>query len=141
MVGLPPSARHAALICCIAGLWTPLSAQTPYQQPPAPIAQMLDAPPVPAVDPSPDGHWLLLLERPALPSIGEVAAPVLRLAGDRINPRTSDDPRHTTLTGLRLQSVSGDAARRIDLPSGARIHHVWWSGDGRHVAATVEGED
>ncbi len=141
MVGLPASARHAALALGIVGLWSELPAQTPYQQPPAPIAQMLDAPPVPAVDPSPDGHVLLLLERPALPSIGEVAAPALRLAGDRINLRTSDDPRHATLTGLRLQSIAGDAARRVDLPSGARIHHVWWSGDGRHIAATIEGED
>jgi dipeptidyl aminopeptidase/acylaminoacyl peptidase len=123
------------------GATEPIVAQTPYQQPPAPIAQMLDAAPVPAVEPSPDGRWLLILDRPALPSIEEVAAPVLRLAGDRINPRTSDDPRRATLTGLRLQAVTGGAERRIDLPSGARIHHVWWSPDSRHVAATLEQGD
>ena len=140
MLAFPSSARCAAFTLGMLGVCGALSAQTPYQQPPAPIAQMLDAPPVPAVEPSPDGHWLLLLDRPALPPITEVAAPMLRLAGDRINPRTSDDPRHTTLTGLRLQSVSGGPLRQIELPSGARIHHVWWSGDGRHIAMTMEGE-
>jgi dipeptidyl aminopeptidase/acylaminoacyl peptidase len=130
--------RVVAIAVSTLGAAGALAAQATYQQPPAPIAQMLDAPPVPAVEPSPDGRWLLILERPALPPITEVAAPMLRLAGDRVNPQTTDDPRHNTLTGLRLQPVAGGTERRIVLPSGARIHHVWWSRDSRRIAMTVE---
>jgi hypothetical protein len=54
-----------------------------YQQPPAPIAQILDAEPTPAVTLGPTREWLLLLERRPLPPISEVGAPILRLAGDR----------------------------------------------------------
>ena len=130
--------RAAAFAVCVLSASRVAAAQATYQQPPAPIAQMLDAPPVPAVEPSPDGRWLLVLERPALPAIAEVAAPVLRLAGDRINPQTTDDPRHSTLTGLRVQPVAGGPDRRIDLPAGARIHHVWWSADARRIAMSVQ---
>jgi len=133
--------RTAALGLAFLSSAALLAAQTTYQQPPAPIAQMLDAPLVPAVEPSPDGRWLLVLERPALPPITEVAAPVLRLAGDRINPVTSDDPRRLTMTGLRLQAVAGGPERRIDLPAGTRIHHAWWSPDSRRIAMTVEQAD
>ncbi len=130
--------RSVVLVACVSGASRMAAAQTSYQQPPAPIAQMLDAPPVPIVEPSPDGRWLLVLERPALPAIVEVAAPVLRLAGDRINPQTTDDPRRTTLTGLRIQSVLGGPDRRIGLPAGAKIHYVSWSRDARHIAMSVE---
>jgi dipeptidyl aminopeptidase/acylaminoacyl peptidase len=113
-------------------------AQAVYQQPPEPIAKMLDASPIPAVLVSPDGHYLLELERPALPPIGEVAGPQLRLAGDRIDLRTTDDPRRSTLTGLKLQPVDGGAERALGFPAGARIHYVSWSPDSRRIAAVVQ---
>lgn len=143
MISLRLTTRRAtvaaiSLTCTAAGSAV---AQATYQQPPAPIAQMLDAAPVPAVQPSPDGRWLLVLERPALPPIAVVAAPMLRLAGDRINPRTTDDPRQPTLTGLRLESVGGGPGRQIQVPAGSRIHHILWSDDSRRVAMTIERGD
>ena len=60
-----------------------------YRVPPAPIAALIDAPELPDVALSPDRRWLLLLERPALPPIAELAEPELRLAGLRLNPRTN----------------------------------------------------
>jgi dipeptidyl aminopeptidase/acylaminoacyl peptidase len=115
-----------------------IRAQTTYQQPPEPIAKMLDAPPIPIVVPSLDGRFLLELDRPALPPIGEVAVPTLRIAGDRIDTRSTDDPRHATLTGLRIQPVDGTAEREVNLPAGARIHYVRWSPDGRRISMVVQ---
>jgi dipeptidyl aminopeptidase/acylaminoacyl peptidase len=131
-------AGGALLALAFSGAAPPASAQETYQQPPQPIAKMLDAPPIPAVLPSPNGKYLLELERPALPPISEVAAPTLRLAGDRIDTRSTDDPRQPTLTGLRVQGVDGSAERPIQLPAGAHIHYVRWSPDSRRIAMTVQ---
>jgi dipeptidyl aminopeptidase/acylaminoacyl peptidase len=124
----------------IVGLVPALAAQEPYKEPPAPIAQILDAPPIPAVSVSPTREWLLILERRALPSIAEIAGPELRLAGERISPRTNGRTRESTLSGLRLRSTAGTVERRIVTPPGARISDVMWSSDGVRVAFTITSD-
>src|SRR5687768_6602148 len=61
-------------------------AQAGYRQPPAVVAQILDAPATPSVMLSPDGTRMVLFERPGLPPISEIAAPEYRVAGIRLNP-------------------------------------------------------
>ncbi|MDA0742432.1 MAG: S9 family peptidase, partial [Proteobacteria bacterium] len=80
-----------------------------YQQPPQPIAQILDAKPNPGVSVSPDRKTLLLTDRSNLPSIAELSEPMLRLAGYRINPRNNGpaNSRVSWLTGLSFQSIDG----------------------------------
>jgi dipeptidyl aminopeptidase/acylaminoacyl peptidase len=116
----------------------PARAQEGYRQPPAPIAQILDAPLTPLVWLSPDGRTMLLLERPGLPSIEEVAAPIVRLAGQRVNPRTNARAREVVYTGLAFRSLRGDGAeRRVALPAGARVANAEWSPDGARVSFTL----
>ena len=79
--------------------------------PPQVLADMIDAPPTPWVAVSPGGDWLVLLERPGLPPIDEVAMPELRLAGLRINPRTNGPSRATYLEGLTCSSACATASR------------------------------
>lgn len=126
----------AAMSACV----TSAAAQDGYRQPPAPIAQILDAEPTPAVSVSPDHSWLLLMERRDLPPISEVAGPELRLAGERISPRTNDRTRERGFEGLRLRSVDGDVERPIDTPPGGRIGDVSWSADGARIAFTVTSD-
>lgn len=113
-----------------------------YRQPPAPIAQILDAPATPAVQLSPDRATLLLLERPGLPSIADVSAPEFRLAGLRFDPNTSGPSRENNFTAMSLQPVAGGAARRVSmtLPSGASIANVQWAPGGQRVAFTVTSQ-
>lgn len=119
-------------------LAAPLAAQDGgYRQPPAPIAQILDATPTPAVSLGPTREWLLLLERRPLPPISEVGAPMLRLAGDRIDPRTSNRTRDVNYKSLRVRSVSGSTERELASPTNARIGSPRWSPDGGRVAYTV----
>jgi len=66
---------------------------TGYQNPPDDIASLINAAPTPGASLSPSGNWMLLMEKPNLPSIEEVAQPELRLAGIRINPRTNGSSR------------------------------------------------
>ncbi len=113
-------------------------AQGQYRDPPPDIKRVLDAPLTPIVRVSPGGQWLLLIERPSLPSISEVAAPELRLAGVRINPRSNGLSRVAIANGLSLRSMDGRTERRIKVPSGARLGYPGWSPDGMHVSWVAE---
>ncbi len=119
-----------------------VAAQAPeaYQVPAAGLAALVDAPVTPAVSLSPDQSVMLLMERPALPSIAEVSAPELRLAGIRINPRTNGPSRARPYTDLELRTLDGESRRILGLPAGASIRNVSWAPDGRHVAFTHDAD-
>jgi len=133
---------HRVLVLVVAiaacAFQAPLTAAEPtYQMPPKAIADLIDAPLPPATMVSPDKDTLLMLDRPALPSIEEVSQPELRLAGSRINPRTNGPSRRSYYTGMTLRKVSGGAERPVaGLPKGARVRDVTWSPDGNKVAFT-----
>ena len=123
----------------------PALAQAPdaaltYQQPPAPIADILDAAPTPTPSLSPDKSMMALFNRSNLPLISELAEPQLRLAGYRINPRNNGpaNSRVAWLTGLSVQSIDGGAVRRVELPAGTRFTNPAWSPDGRSIAMLVD---
>ena len=111
-----------------------------YRQPPAPIAAMLDAEPLPLVQLSPTRTRMLLVRRYAMPSIGEVGAPFLRLAGARIDPRNNGTWYDPSYTGLAIRDVSGGAERSVRAPAGARIGMASWSPDGANLVFTVRGD-
>jgi len=111
-----------------------------YQQPPAPIADILDTKPTPTPSLSPDRTTLALFDRANLPPIAELAEPMLRLGGYRINPRNNGqaNSRVTWLTGLSFQPVAGGPARTVTLPANARFVSPGWSPDGRSVALLMD---
>jgi len=109
-----------------------------YRMPSAALQAIVDAPLTPLVSLSPDKQRLLLLERPALPPVAELAEPELRLAGVRINPATNGPSRELYYTAFVVKDLSGNAERRVTgFPAGARLTHVSWSRDSRHVLTTV----
>ena len=111
-----------------------------YQQPPAPIADILDTRPTPTPSLSPDRTTLALFDRANLPPIAELSEPMLRLAGYRINPRNNGpaNSRVAWLTGIRFQPVAGGPARTVSLPADSRFISPGWSPDGRSVALLMD---
>jgi hypothetical protein len=93
------------------------SASLAYQQPPAPIAAILDARPTPGASVSPDNKVLALLDRSNLPPSPNWPSPMLRLAGYRINPRNNGPANSADLLadGAELP-VGRRAARRASSP-------------------------
>jgi len=126
----------------IAGLFAfsllSVPAAADYQMPPKAIADLVDAPPTPSVLRDPNNRWMLILERPNLISIEELAQPELRLAGMRINPRTHGPSRSSYYTGMKLLSIEeGTEIAVKGLPQDARIRNVDWSPDGKKVAFVI----
>jgi dipeptidyl aminopeptidase/acylaminoacyl peptidase len=107
-----------------------------YRMPPSPIPQILDASPTPTVSISPDRATMALFGRDGMPSIAQLAEPELRLAGTRINPRTSGPSRGFMSHSLSFTNVDGGEPREVSLPAGAQIAHAQWSPDGRRLAFT-----
>ena len=135
-------ARALPAFVLIAAISGPVLAQDglTYQQPPAPIADILDKKPTPTPSLSPDRTTLALFDRSNLPPIAELAEPMLRLGGYRINPRNNGpaNSRVSWLTGLSFQPVAGGPARAVALPEGARFTSPGWSPDGKSVALLMD---
>ncbi|MFN8575666.1 MAG: prolyl oligopeptidase family serine peptidase [Candidatus Sericytochromatia bacterium] len=113
-----------------------------YMMPPKEIMSIVDAPLSPVVNIAPNGDYMLLMERPSLPSINEFSAPELKLAGIRINPLTHGGSRILSYSNLKFKRVSTDKPLKINgLPSKARINYVTWSPDSRKVAFTNTKEN
>lgn len=115
-----------------------LAQHTGYQKPPAEIMELVDAPLTPFASLGPSNHWMLLIDRPSMPSIEEVAQEELRLAGIRINPLTNGSSRAFYYDGLRFKSVNSDEERLVSgLPKNPKIENISWSPDGNQIAFTI----
>ena len=113
-----------------------------YQLPSQAIIDMIDAPQIPQTLLSPNRDWLMLLERPALPPVAELAQPEIRLAGLRINPRNNNLSRTAQATGIRLVRIVDRTEKTIvGLPQGARIGEAQWSPDGKRIAFSLVKEN
>ena len=124
------------LLCGVCALSISVDAfgQEGYQKPPQAVTDILDAPAPPALSISPTGENLLLVQSARYPSIEEVAAPMLRLAGLRINPKTNGPARPARVTGLSLIPITGGEPKPIVLPEKAKIGLPMWSPDGKRFA-------
>ncbi len=113
-----------------------------YQKPPSALTKLVEAPPTPGVSISANHEWMLLLERPSLPSIEEVAQEELRLGGIRINPKNNGSSRGSYFTELKVKNLKKQTSFQIKgIPQNARIQNVSWSPDSRRIAFTVAKQD
>ena len=110
-------------------------AQGSYKQPPKAIQDVLDAPAIPTTSVSPTRDKIALLEPLRYPPISELAEPMLRLAGSRINPKTNSQHRAPYSISIKLKNIADGKETSVVLPSGAKIVSPQWSPDGKHIAA------
>ena len=129
-------ALSLALAVGVSSLVAQQSAPATYQIPPKAIVDILDAPPLPGVVVSPTREVLALLPRRSMPSIAELAQPMLGLAGTRVNPLTNGPHRAPLGTGITLRSIANGSERKVAVPAGARIGFLGFSPDGRLFAFT-----
>ncbi len=114
----------------------PARGQQGYQKPPRSVLDVLDAPATPTVSVSPTRDHLLLVQGVRYPSIADVAEPMLRLAGLRINPQTNGPHRPPRVVGLTLLAIADGKPRPVAVPKDAHLGQPSWSPDGRRFAFT-----
>ena len=108
-----------------------------YRAPPQVIVDILDAPPTPDIVVSPTRDAVALLEERAMRPIAELARPMHRLAGYRINPRNSAPWRRPDITAITLKRLDDDTERRILAPRGTTLGWARFAPDGRHLSYAV----
>src|ERR1700754_5151174 len=88
-----------------------------YLTPPNIIVDILDAPPPPALVVAPDRRTVALLYRRSMPTIADLARPIHRIAGTRINPKTNGrQQRGGSVIGITLKSVADGAEIKVAVP-------------------------
>ena len=114
---------------------------TEWQSPPAEVLEVLHAPQLPEVWTAPSGEHLLLADPVTYPPLAELAAPMHKLAGMRVNPVINGYHGWHGATSPRLVQVEGGAATPLDLPGDAEVEDVTWTADGRRFAITARHPD
>ncbi|HEV2490336.1 MAG TPA: prolyl oligopeptidase family serine peptidase [Candidatus Acidoferrales bacterium] len=117
-----------------------LVAQTTYQKPPKEILDVMNAPATPIALPSPNGAEMLLAEPVRYPSIAELARPMYRLAGVRIDPASNGQHNPFRFRNLVLLSVSDGRSKPIQFAAGEGFSRPDWAPDGKHFYLNVEKE-
>lgn len=109
-------------------------AQGSYKKPPKEILDVLNAPVTPGASISPTRDKIALLEPLRYPPISELAQPMLRIAGLRINPNTNGQHRQPYSVSLKLKNVSDGKETPVAVPAGAQLISASWAPDGKHMA-------
>ena len=110
------------------------SAQQGYKKPPKEVLDILNAPVTPDVSVSPTRDNMLLTTELRYPPLADLAHPMLRLAGRRINPASNSPHRFQYSVGLTLKSIEHGTEIKIQVPPGAKISGIEWSEDDKRFA-------
>jgi dipeptidyl aminopeptidase/acylaminoacyl peptidase len=116
-----------------------LHAQTEpkYLTPPKVIVDILDARPTPQTVVSPARNAIAVIDRHSMPTIADLAQPMLRLAGTRINPRTNGLQRTSGVVyAITLKSIADGTEVKVTMPPSPNIGSVMFSPDGKRLAFT-----
>jgi dipeptidyl aminopeptidase/acylaminoacyl peptidase len=108
--------------------------QGSYKKPPKAILDVLNVPATPTTSVSPARDRIALFQPLRYPPISELAEPMLRLAGSRINPKINGQHGQSYSVGLKLKNISDGKEITVALPPGARLVSPQWSPDGKYIA-------
>jgi dipeptidyl aminopeptidase/acylaminoacyl peptidase len=107
-----------------------------YQKPPKEIMDILNSPTTPTLSLSPSRAYAMQGSPVRYPPIAELAEPMLRLAGIRINPKTNGLHNATFNTNLTLRKIPEGTEIKVMTPPNSRLSMPRWSPDGSHFAFT-----
>ena len=116
-------------------LWvTPTRAERKYEVPPPEILEVMNAPAPPVAIPAPTGDVILLARPLYYPPISDLAEPLLRLAGVRVNPKNNGLHGSAYYVQYWLKKVPDGEEVPVSLPQGARLTQARWNATGSQVA-------
>jgi dipeptidyl aminopeptidase/acylaminoacyl peptidase len=107
-----------------------------YQKPPKVIADVLESPAPPATVISPTRDRVLVIDSLRQPPISDLAAPMLRIAGLRINPATNGRHHPPHHVGYSIITIATGKQVKLATPASAWLSMPVWAPDGKHFAFT-----
>lgn len=128
------SASAIPALLLFLGLGLVVPGQGSYKKPPQAILDVLNSPAIPGTSISPARDKIALLTPLRYPPIADLAQPMLRLAGTRVNPNTNGPHLQGYSVALTLKNTSDGKETPVSLPAGAKISGVQWSPDGKNIA-------
>nr|MDQ6926501.1 hypothetical protein [Candidatus Eremiobacteraeota bacterium] len=131
-------ARRLLLVAALGGsLAAPAFADATRYRPPVPaIEAVLKAAPIPVVVIAPH-RAVIAIETPLrYPPVADLARPMLRLAGLRLDPVTNGIHHAPAMTSLAFERVADGRVTRVALPPGAHLTALRFSPDGSRFAVT-----
>jgi dipeptidyl aminopeptidase/acylaminoacyl peptidase len=114
---------------------------TRYLTPPKEIVAAFDAPPLPQAILSPSKQVIALVWRRPYPTIAELAQPMLRLAGARINPKNNGPQRAAEIYAITFKKIADGSEIKVTVPPGANLANVRFSPDGSHLSFLNRKDD
>src|SRR3954447_26827759 len=107
-----------------------------YRKPPKAVLDVLNSPLTPTLAISPTRHFAMQGQPVRYPPIAELAQPMLRIAGMRINPKTNGLHNTVFNSSLTLRKIPEGTKIKVDLPPNAKLSLGRWSPDATRFAFT-----
>jgi dipeptidyl aminopeptidase/acylaminoacyl peptidase len=117
------------------------AAPSGYLLPPKEVVDILDAPPPPTVEVSPSRDVVVVIDRASMPTIADLAQPMHRVAGLRINPRTNGPHRAQLARAITLKVIADGSERKVTLPQNPKLSWIGFSPDGKRFAFTQQRDN
>ena len=112
-----------------------------WQSPDEDILKIVHAPTLPRMSISPTKTHILLRDPILYPSLSELASPMLKLAGTRVNPR--NNYYHGSHGGVapRILEINTGKTIPLAIPNGSEMLSINWTLDGQRFAVSIGFED
>ena len=112
-----------------------------WKSPDADILEILYAKQLPLISLSPVKTHLLLSDPIVYPTLSELAAPMLKLAGTRVNPKNNYYHGRHGGTSPRVLVIKDGTTIDLNIPENAEVLSTYWTADGKRFALSVGFED
>ena len=112
-----------------------------WMSPDEDILKILHAPKLPRTSISPTRTHMLLSDPIIYPSLSELASPMLKLAGVRVNPKNNYYHGRHGGVSPRILTIKDGSTVKLNIPEGAEVMSTSWTVDGQRFALAVGFED
>ena len=107
-----------------------------YRKPPKAVLDVLNSQTTPTLTINSARTFAMQGQPVRNPPIAELAQPMLRIAGMRINPKTNGLHNTTFHSSITLRRIPDGAEVKVDLPPNPKLSLGTWSPDASHFAFT-----
>ena len=112
-----------------------------WQSPDEDILKILHAPQLPRVSVSPSKKHMLLTDPIIYPTLSELAGPMLKLAGTRVNPKNNYYHGRHGGTSPRVLTIVDGKTIPLNIPKESEVLSTFWAADGQRFALSVGFEN